>query len=61
MKAETDKKNKRTSVTMTNEDYDIIEQKAKKEDWQLVRLWWNVLYIHTKALLLRIRHGYRIL
>ena len=30
MKAETDKKNKRTSVTMTNEDYDIIEQKAKE-------------------------------
>ena len=30
MKAENDKKNKRTSVTMTSEDYDIIEQKAKE-------------------------------
>lgn len=30
MKAETDKKNKRTSVTMTNEDFDIIEEKAKE-------------------------------
>ena len=30
MKAEKDKKNKRTSVTMTNEDYVVIEQKAKE-------------------------------
>ena len=30
MRAETDKKDKKTSVTMTHEDYNVIEEKAKQ-------------------------------